>query len=188
MKVYVSLTGNDRNSGDKASPLCSLKAALEKAKGGIIYFEEGRYFFDDTVVMNEENSGTVIKALGNVIFDGGILIGRNSVKDYDGKIKYIDLKPYNLNLGEYRNRGFRRSYVNAPNELFINGKPYTVARYPKTETIKYTSEDIIECGSKPISKEYDMRCPVIRLNTGRMQRMHILEASRIIRGLMTALK
>ncbi len=169
MELYVSLSGEDTNSGVKNMPLRTLSAALEKLGGrsGVIYIDEGRYYLKETL---EITSGITLCAVGKVIFDGGIVIDENDVKDYDGTIKYIDLKPYNIVLGEYSNRGFRRSYVNAPNELFINGIPYTVARYPKNGTVKYTKEDIIDCGSKPVEKDYTMRCPVIRLNTDRIER------------------
>ena len=168
MELYVSKKGKDTNSGEKNSPLATVKAALEKVRNdkGVIYIEEGRYCFDDTVLLDESN--IKICALGEVIFDGGILLDKDNVKDYNDKIKYIDLKPYNIILGEYGNRGFRRSYINAPNELFINNKPYTVARYPKNGTVKYTSEDIIDCGSRPEQREYDMRCPTVRLNDERI--------------------
>ena len=171
MEIYVSLNGNNENPGTKELPLQSLTAALEKAKkGDTVYINQGRYYLKETVELNESHSGISIKATGDVIFDGGILIDKDNITDFDGKIKCIDLKPYSLNLGEYGNRGFRRSYINAPNELFIDGKPYTVARYPKDGTVKYKKEDIIECGSKPVMQEYDMRCPLIRLDTERISK------------------
>lgn len=168
MELYVSLTGKDTNNGDKTSPLRSLAVAVEKADGSdtVIYIDEGRYFLNDTVEINKSN--IKICAVGRVVFDGGVLIEKSGVKDYSDKIKYIDLSAYEI--GVYGNRGFRRAYINAPNELFINSKPYTVARYPKKGTIKYTKEDIIDCGSKPVEQDYSMRCPVIRLNTDRTEK------------------
>ena len=128
----------------------------------VVNLKSGRYFIDDTIELTEKNSYTEFKAEGQVIFDGGIILKNEDVKEYKDNIAVIDLKPYNITLGEYENRGFRRSYVNAPNELFINDEPYVVARYPKDGVIKYQQGDIVDGGSIPKDHEYDMRCATIK--------------------------
>ena len=146
---------------------------IEKIKnlkdGETLEIPEGRYFVNDTIELSGKKNITV-KGNGNVIFDGGIFLKNEDVKDYDGRIKYIDLKPYGIKLGEYGNRGFRRSYVNSPNELFVNGEAYSVARYPKDTLIPYEKDDIIDSGSYVTCKEYDRRCAVLRLNDERFSK------------------
>ena len=171
-EFFMSVKGNDANDASKNSPVASLKRALDLSKGvenAVINIEEGRYFVEDTIEINSENSGVSIKACGNVTFDGGVILKNEDICDYDGKIKYIDLKPYNVKLGEYGNRGFRRTYVNSPNELFIDEEPYTVARYPKNGCINYIDGDIIEAGSYVTHKEFDFRCAKIRCRDERIK-------------------
>lgn len=137
--------------------------------GDVLEIPEGRYFINETMeIIGKKN--ITIKGTGNVIFDGGLFLKPEDVKDYDGKIKYIDLEHYNVELGEYGNRGFRRAYVNSPNELFINGEAYTVARYPKKGMIYYEKEDIIDGGSCVKTEEYDQRCAVLKLNNERFSK------------------
>lgn len=136
----------------------------------VVNLKSGRYVIDNTQELTEKNSNTVFRALGEVIFDGGIIINNDDVKEYKGNIMVVDLKPYNITLGDYENRGFRRAYVNAPNELFVDEEPYTVARYPKDGVIKYREGDIIDGGSIPKEYEYDMRCATIKCRDERIKR------------------
>ena len=97
-----------------------------------VFLQAGRYPITKTL---ELGSNLSLKAQGDVFFDGGILLDKRLAQPYKNNILRIDLAPYGLSLGEYGNRGFRRAYVNAPNELFVDGEAYTVARYPKINRI-----------------------------------------------------
>ena len=169
-ELYISVNGADINSGLSCdAPLKSLKKALEIAdENTCIKISEGRYFIDETIEIINKNNIT-IKGEGKVYFDGGIILKNEDIENYDDRIKYIDLKPYNVTLGEYGNRGFRRTYVNAPNELFINAEPYAVARYPKKDCINYIDGDIIESGSYVSHKEFDFRCAKIKCRDERIK-------------------
>jgi len=127
-----------------------------------LIIESGRYFVDETINLKDRKN-IKIRANGNVIFDGGIVISKEKIEAYDKNIKMIDLSEYGLDLAEYGTRGFRRSYVNAQNELFINGKPYKVPCYPKGKPFTYADGDIKDCGSVPTNYEYDNRPAVINV-------------------------
>ena len=147
----------------------SINKILSESNDCIINIEPGRYFIDDTLEICS-NRNVQINALGEVIFDGGIILKNSDVKDYKGDIKCIDLKSYGVKIGEYGNRGLARSYINAPNELFIDGKAYIVSRYPKHENITFIDGDIIDSGSNPRSKEFDLRPATIRCRDSRIKK------------------
>lgn len=128
-----------------------------------IKLKSGRYFISDTIVLKNKKD-IIIEAEDGAYFDGGIVIPNDKVKKYKDNIKMIDLSEYHLDLAEYGTRGFRRSYVNAPNELFINGKPYKVSCYPKGGAVTYKEGDIKDKGSAPVHYEYDNRPAVINVS------------------------
>ena len=160
MAEYFIKSGE--NVRDRISEILSL--------GGdcVINIEPGRYFVDDTIEISKK-SNVEIKSLGEVIFDGGVVLKNSDIKDYEGDIKCIDLKPYNIKIGEYGNRGLARSYVNAPNELFIDGEAYIVSRYPKHENITFIDGDVIDTGSNPRNKEFDLRPAKIKCRDERIK-------------------
>lgn len=156
----------------EVSNVPELIAAVKAAEGNeacVININSGRYFIKDTLELNEKHKNITFKSNGKVFFDGGVILSNEDVREYSGAIKVIDLKPYKIKLGEYGNRGFRRSYINAPNELFIDEKPYIVARYPKAGTVTYEDGDIIDPGSRPKNEEYDMRCAVVKCRDERIK-------------------
>ena len=137
-EIFVSVNGNDNNKGTLESPLLTIKKAIElsresKESDNTVFLREGRYFIRETIEVSEEDKGLTICAYNDekVYLDGGIVISPDDVKDYKDGIKVIDLAPYNIEMGEYGCRGFRRNVVNAPNELFIDAKAYSVSKYPK---------------------------------------------------------
>ena len=142
---------------------------LSEGNDCIINIEPGRYFIDDTIEICSK-SNVVLRADGEVIFDGGVILNNSDIKDYKDNIKCIDLKPYNIKIGEYGNRGLARNYINAPNELFIDGEAYIVSRYPKHENITFIEGDVIDSGSNPRNKEFDLRPATIRCRDERIKK------------------
>lgn len=166
MDIYVSTNGRDTNAGTKDAPFGSFVRAREEARkytGAVVHIEAGRYFIRDTIELDERDSNTVYSASGEVIFDGGIVLNNADIQDYQGSIKMVDLRPYGVRLGEYGERGFDRNYINAPNELFVDSKPYAVARYPKEGRVIYQEGDILDPGSIPRRGDYACKSAVIRL-------------------------
>lgn len=174
-EIYVSSKGNDSNEGSISAPFRTLKKAQKEArenKGGTIYIRGGRYFFNETFALCQEDDHTTYKAFNGekVVFDGGIILNNSDVKKYRDNVKVIDLKPYSIQFGEYGIRGFRHSYVNAPNELFIDGEAYAVSRYPKKYSIPLLAENIIESGSVPKQKDYSQKPAVIKFDDERLEK------------------
>ena len=121
-----------------------------------IEIEPGRYFIDETVeIIGKHN--VEIKALGDVFFDGGVILKNADIRHYKDDILCIDLKPYGIKPGEYGNRGMARNYINSPNELFINSEPFAAARYPKKGIITYLEGDVIDGGNIPRDGDYGIR-------------------------------
>ena len=174
--IYVSTNGNDKNDGGEKTPLKTLAAARDLARGidgeKTVIIEGGRYFFTDTLELDARDSGTHYKAKDGetVYFDGGIILDNSDIKDFRDGIKVIDLEKYGIDLFELGNRGFRRAYVNAPNELFIDGEAKRIARYPKKGIIYYGENDIVDEGSKTFECEFDGRGAVIKINEERFDK------------------
>ena len=186
MEIFVSLAATENGDGSINKPFKTLKEAKNFVKNIneniVVYFREGRYFFDETIVFNEEDNKCIYKAYNNekVIFDGGVVIDNKKVKkitdkavlkriieeDAKEKIYEADLSDLNIELAEYGTRGFRRIAKPAGNELFINTKPQRVARYPKKGYIPL--EKVIEKGNDIIDgHDYDFRKPIIGYYTER---------------------
>lgn len=164
IEVYVSTSGNDNNSGSENKPLRTLDGARKKVrtlKKGIkpvtVVFEEGEYFFDDTVVFDRADSGSKnapvtyrAKEGKKVIFTGAKEIDtKNAKKVSDPEI--ISRLPqsarnnvYEINLKESGIKKDLIDYtkvqdnpVNAGTNMpvlqfFLNDKLQQVARWPNS--------------------------------------------------------
>lgn len=189
--IYVSPDGSDNNSGKIEEPLSTISAAIKASRGQnapvTVSIFPGRYFINSTLEITEADSNLTIEAYdnGDVYLDGGVIISPDDVRPISpetaeriidrtavGHIVEVDLRPYRTKRGIYGTRGFRRSYQNAPNELFVNGKPYSVTSYPKygTPPLNLTDEMIVSSGSSPYNGEFDMRPGIIRAFTDRLRK------------------
>lgn len=139
-----------------------IKKIGELKDGEVFEIPEGRYFIDKTIEFNGKKNITV-KAKGNVIFDGGVVLDNSKITTYKDNIKMIDLSYLNIELHELGNRGFRRAYHVAPNEFFVNLQAQQIARYPKKGIVGYEEDDIIECGSRVRQCEFDCRNAVVKI-------------------------
>ncbi len=74
-------------------------------------------------------------------------------------IREIDLRALGItDYGVNGITGFRRPYVNAAMELFINGRPYHLARYPNDNKIKIDTGDVADKGEgHPGSIRFDKK-------------------------------
>ncbi len=186
MELYVSkntLNGN----GTFENPFETLEQARDYIRNVkpdedvYINILGGRYEMRESFVLNnadilKNNHKTVYRAYSDdkVIFDGGIVIPVSEVKKTEDEqiltrivdkkarehIYEIDLQKYGIELSEYGNRGNYRPYAPASNELFINGKAQSIARYPNNGYMPIN--EVLEHGSIPYNGEYDMRPGVFR--------------------------
>jgi hypothetical protein len=169
----VSLMGNDTNIGTLEKPFATLeKARTEIRKVRLkapnqpitVYLKGGVYFRSDSFVLDSidagsEQSPVLYKAYKNekVVIHGGKKLNGKDFKlcndiqilkrlrpEVRGKIWVIDLKKEGVSdYGVMKKHGFGTTIEPTVLELFINGKPQILGRYPNQ-------------GIEKIGKVYDM--------------------------------
>ncbi len=153
--IFVAPDGNDRNLGTKSSPVATLQKAKElvKTKGAkVVYFREGDYYMDRTVVFNNEDSGTKVSPIiytayedERVRFTGSKVLPYDRFKkakpeqvaDIDNhyiraKIKVVNLRELGItDYGEIDHVGYAvRNNPLPPATLMVDGAAMHLARYP----------------------------------------------------------
>jgi hypothetical protein len=142
-EFYVSPKGADTNSGTKARPFASLERARNAARTSkhdasvTIWLRGGDYRRATTFALTSADSGTaaapvVYRAVPGekVRVVGGAPVRK--FKKWQGEILRADLRAQGItNYGEILSRGMRRPNI-AALELFFNGQPMTLARWPNT--------------------------------------------------------
>ena len=155
--LYVSPDGLDSNSGTEARPFATPArarvalrelAAIDRA-GSTIWLGSGDYAVTDTFELTSKDSGQAdapvtlravpgenVRLLGGMTVSGFEPVSDRSVLERltpaaRKKVRQLDLKALGLKrLGRMRSRGFGRGITPAHVELFYNGEPMTVARWP----------------------------------------------------------
>jgi parallel beta-helix repeat protein len=154
VKIYVSVAGNDRNSGTKDLPLASLKGAVVKLRAlkntqsidspVEIIIGDGEYFMPEPLELNPEDSGTdaapvIFKADegAHPVFSGGKKIsGFEKVSETLWRAKV----PEAITYGWY----FEQLYVNG--NRAVRAKSPNIGFYH----LKNTSDTILQKGSAEI--------------------------------------
>ena len=153
---------------DAKKAIRQLKRENGLPKGNItVWLREGIYELPTSFTLTKEDSGTENGTISfraypgeKVILTGGKKIGFDKVKTISNegaerivdknvipKIREVDLAALGIaDYGTNQITGFRRPYVNAAMELFINGKAYHLARYPNKDQIQIKSENVIDNG------------------------------------------
>ncbi len=151
-----------------------------------VNLREGTYFRNQTFELNEKDSGFVDAPIvysayknENVIIHGGIKIPvENATKINNtkilsrfnstarNKIVEIDLKSLGItNYGVMRPVGFARPFGPTWAEIFVNGKPFSLARWPNDSTIKMGR--VIDTGSIPRDVDFSNRGGIFTFDTDR---------------------
>jgi parallel beta-helix repeat protein len=159
-RFFVSTTGNDHNPGTLEQPFATLECARDAIRdlkrksslpdgGAVVLVRGGTYSLSKTFALDDRDSGSakspvVYRAYQNEavhLIGGERLNGFSPVKDPGilksldaaarGKVLQIDLKAAGIfDFGELKRRGFGAWGVPAALELFFEGKPMTLARWP----------------------------------------------------------
>ena len=155
-----------------------LKATSGPLKdGAIVWIDGGVYERDKTFELDENDSGLDGAPIVYRAFDGRevrILGGRRIADSYVAqvtdsavlnriidtqarpKIRQIKLKALGItDFGQMSARGFRRPYVNAPMELFINGDAMQLARWPNKGAVQIGK--VLDKGSVPRQDDFSNR-------------------------------
>jgi len=161
---------------DAKKMIRQLKKEKLLPKGDItVWLRQGIYELPASFTLTKEDAGTENGTITysaysgeSVVLTGGKRIGYDKVKPVSNEaaerivhkevipqIKEIDLAALGISdYGINQITGFRRPYVNAAMELFINGKPCNLARYPNKDQIKIKPEDVIDNGIKNDNEYY----------------------------------
>jgi hypothetical protein len=157
-RVFVSPKGNDSNDGAATSPVATLTRARDRVRamkaagttGAIgVAILPGEYRVTGPLVLSQQDSGTpenpvVYQAVqtGKAIFYGGTrLTGFRRVTDpailerlpeeARGHVMRCDLRTLGItDYGQLAVRGFAQPPSPPTLELFVNGRPMTLARWP----------------------------------------------------------
>ena len=194
---FVAPGGDDANPGTDLRPFRTLEAARDAVRRSPqrgkepvrIVLLPGRYARTATFELGAEDSGAEGAAVvyaaseqGGSVIDGGVFVPAEAcspVKDADvrerlvpeacDKVLEIDLAALGVReFGEYGPRGFSRPVIPAPNEIFIDGEPQRVARWPNDKRIPLGK--VIDSGSVPRTGDKSNRGAKFRYVTDRALR------------------
>ncbi len=178
INIYLSPSGNDDNSGNRFNKVKTIYGALSvatakrqdgKNRDIVIYIDEGRYELSGTIEIDENlataNAGSgrlglIARKGADVRFSGGRIIPASLIEDDNTGLKKIDLKRLEIEIAEPRAVGFSRPYGEAWTELFIDGQPSHLARWPDSSSVQ--TGEIIDRGSVPRDDDYSGRGATFR--------------------------
>lgn len=147
MTLYVSPDGDDAAIGSSSEPLATIQRAVERLREADaaeheIIVEAGAYYLASPIRLNSDDRNIRIHADGDVRLIGGRAIGGfKAVEDEAilsrlsgdarGEVMQSDLRAQGVSdFGELQLRGFGRPGNIAALELFFDGEPMTLARWP----------------------------------------------------------
>lgn len=152
--IYVAPKGNDRSIGTISRPLRTIQAALQKANSVSgeekveIVLRAGLYEQDSTLVVRRSNLSVHPYKNEQVVISGGRKIApkhlkkvtRQSVLDKlqpqaKKQIREIDFKALGIKIADLHASGFGRSSQSAWTEVFINGNPLHLSRWPNDSMV-----------------------------------------------------
>ncbi len=152
IKIFVSVSGNDKNSGVMESPLATIGAAVSKLRilrkgqtfdGPVeVIIEDGQYLLAEPLVLNPEDSGT---EKSPVIFKAQV--GAHPVFSGGKNIKGFEKLSENLwcaKIPEVAEYGWNFE------QLYVNGKRAVRAKSPNSGfyALKDVSETVINKGKE----------------------------------------
>ena len=170
-QYFVSPKGNDSGNGSIKAPFATLEHALEV--GGqvvtidtlVVNLLPGVYHQTKSVILGQglyDRPVKIIAPEGEVVFHGGVYLNGNDFKPLNdknienrllpeakGKLYVFDLKKAGINdYGQLKQHGFGTNPSPTVMELFIDGTPQTLARYPNDDK-RLAIGKIYDVGSIP---------------------------------------
>ena len=153
---YVSVKGKDSNPGTLRKPFATLERARDAARGSraggpvTVWLRGGTYVMSRGFRLTAEDSGTVYQAYQNEtarLLGGKAIHGFKKVTDRAiltrlapaarGKVVAVNLKAQGItNFGELTARASHGPGHTAALELFFDGKPMQLARWPNSGWVK----------------------------------------------------
>lgn len=121
----------------------------------VVYFKEGTYFFNKGYNVTNELSNVTFTNQNNekVSFSGGISLPIEDIEQLQSGVSVISLKNQKIkNYGQIYHVGFGRPSLQSWMELFINGKPMHLSRWPNKGMIRMGK--VLDTGSIPRNGDY----------------------------------
>lgn len=138
-ELFIAPDGKDASPGTKRKPLATIEAARDqlRARGKgrhTIILRAGTFVRNTTLTLDERDSGLTLRGEPGVRLIGGEVI-TGWTPSADGRLpevargKVVEVK-VNDHLGTMCRRGFGVGSSPAPVELYVDGVPQTLARWP----------------------------------------------------------
>lgn len=175
--LYVSPAGDDLNPGSEQEPFKTMERARDAIRelkrttgipqeGMTVWLREGDYLRDKAFELTADDSGSLdapirwqcypderVRLLG-----GRVLTGFQQVKNTDvlerldesarTNVLQADLRELGIHdFGTMKSRGFGRPTVPAHGELFFDGRPMTLARWPEPGSWEHIQDFPKESGA-----------------------------------------
>lgn len=183
-EICVAPGGDDADPGTKEKPLRTLEAARDtlrkqrtSGEAATVWLAGGTYVRTETFELDGRDSHTTYRSHTTDKADASRIIGGRDIPASAAKpvtdkavlarivesaarpkILQVDLKALGItDYGELGPRGFRRYYIPAPLELYIDGKPMQVARWPNAGERHVPMGRVHDKGSNPRKGDYSFR-------------------------------
>ena len=178
--VYVSPRGSDSGDGSLKNPFLTIQKARDHIRSKKISGEQGPYsillrkgdyYFDQTVILDQQDKGVYISPLKEekVRFTGGISINPVEAHPVAGSQKgemfplnvrnhilMVDLKKLGItDYGSLTQFGFGHPLSATSMELFINGKASHLSRWPNESIVPIVK--VLDKGSAAAEGDRDSR-------------------------------
>ena len=178
---FVSTGGVEPGNGSMDLPFTSISQAIqavrsERSKGKdhnvTIYLRKGEYMVTNSISFDSILSNITLESYKDeqVILTGGKEIPLNSIEQavLNGeKVNRVDLRSLGVNdYGEMRNVGFRRPYGKSWAEIFVNGEPMHLAKWPNKGVVAMGK--VLDTGAVPRDGDYSDRGGVFVCDSSRI--------------------
>ena len=188
-EIFVSPSGSDQNKGTRNAPFHTAKKALAHARAAksnnpdksfVINFRAGTYPIEASLQLGADMSGLVMQAYKDeeVVFSGGVsipselIVQTTSLETIDtpqGTVYEVDLKKAGISdFGVIRSVGFSRPYGPAWGEIFVNGNPMHLSRWPNQGMVPMGK--VLDTGSVPRYDDFADKGGVIQYDSLRVDR------------------
>lgn len=174
-----------QEDGSREHPFKTVEAAFEAVSSqdngqyAHIIIRQGTYRFDKGILIGKSLSGLTLSAYPGeeVIFTGGVSIPVQLVrKQTEGnrELSVIDLKEAGItDWGEIHNAGFSRPSQTSWGELFVNGTPMHLSRWPNKGMVRMGK--VRDSGSIPRNGDMSNRGAVMEYDSARVSSWHFTD-------------